>query len=208
MGNKDILLQQILQNGIKQLNLKLSVPIRQKLIDYVLLLYKWNKTYNLTSIRNPEEIMTRHILDSLAIVPYIHGKRILDVGTGAGLPGIPLALALPKKQFVLLDSNNKKVRFLTQAKLLLKINNVAIVQERVEKYFPEQKFDSIITRAFSSLRNILKKIKQLYNPGAYLLAMKGKYPEQELQEINKSVIVHKIEVPGLDAERNLVCLKL
>jgi 16S rRNA (guanine527-N7)-methyltransferase len=152
--------------------------------------------------------MTRHVLDSLAIMPYIHGKRILDVGSGAGLPGIPLALALPKKQFILLDSNNKKIRFLTYAKSVLKITNVAVVQERVEKYFPGQKFDSVITRAFSSLRNILYKTKHLYNTGGYLLSMKGKYPEQELQEIDKSVIVRKIEVPGLDAERNLVCLKL
>jgi 16S rRNA (guanine527-N7)-methyltransferase len=204
----NIQLQQILQKGIKQLKLKLPKATQQKLIDYVLLLHKWNKTYNLTAICTPEEIMTRHILDSLAIVPYIHGQRILDVGTGAGLPGIVLALALPKKQFVLLDSNNKKIRFLIHAVSVLKIKNVEIVQERVEKYFPEQKFDSIITRAFSSLQNILHKTKHLYNPGGYLLAMKGKYPAQELQEIDKSVIVHKIQVPGLDAERNLVCLKL
>ena len=204
----NILLQQILQNGIKQLKLKLLQPTQQKLIDYVLLLHKWNKSYNLTSIRTLEEIMTRHILDSLAIVPYIYGKRILDVGSGAGLPGIPLALALPKKQFVLLDSNTKKVCFLTHVISVLEINNVEVIHARIEKYFPEQKFDSIITRAFSSLRDMLYKTKHLYSPEGCLLAMKGKYPEQELQEIDKSVIVRKIEVPGLDAERNLVCLKL
>ncbi len=200
-------LQQILQNGINKLNIKLSLKIQQKLIDYVLLLHKWNKTYNLTSIRDPEEIMIKHILDSLAIVPYIHGQRILDVGTGAGLPGIPLALVLPQKQFVLLDSNTKKIRFLTQAKLILKINNVEIVQERVEKYCPEQKFDSIITRAFASLADTIIKTRHLYKKNGYLLAMQGKYPAQKIPELKASILVHKIEVPYLPAERHLVVVR-
>jgi len=200
-------LKQILQNGLKQLNLDLSIQVQQKLIDYVLLLHKWNQTYNLTSVRDPKEIVIRHILDSLAIVPYIKGKRILDVGTGAGLPGIPLALALPKKYFVLLDSNSKKIRFLIYAVSVLKINNVEIIQERVEKYQPQQKFDSIITRAFASLQDTVIKTKHLYNKNGYLLAMKGKYPSQELQKIKEPILVYKIEVPNLDEQRHLVLVR-
>jgi len=200
-------LKQILQNGLKQLNLDLSIQVQQKLIDYVLLLHKWNQTYNLTSVRDPKEIVIRHILDSLAIVPYIKGKRILDVGTGAGLPGIPLALALPKKYFVLLDSNSKKIRFLIYAVSVLKINNVEIIQERVEKYQPQQKFDSIITRAFASLQDTVIKTKHLYNKNGYLLAMKGKYPSQELQKIKESILVYKIEGPNLDEQRHLVLVR-
>ncbi len=200
-------LKQILQNGLKQLNLDLSIQVQQKLIDYVLLLHKWNQTYNLTSVRDPKEIVIRHILDSLAIVPYIKGKRILDVGTGAGLPGIPLALALPKKYFVLLDSNSKKIRFLIYAVSVLKINNVEIIQERVEKYQPQQKFDSIITRAFASLQDTVIKTKHLYNKNGYLLAMKGKYPNQELQKIKEPILVYKIEVPNLDEQRHLVLVR-
>ena len=198
---------QILQNGIQQLQLSLTAPMQQKLIDYVLLLHKWNKTYNLTAIQAPEEMIIRHILDSLAIVPYIHGQRILDVGSGAGLPGIPLALALPHLLVVLLDSNSKKIRFLTHARAMLQIDNIEIVAERAEKYQPAQKFDTIITRAVTSLPNIIAKTKHLYNDGGCLIAMKGKYPTQELQEIHESAIVHKISVPGLEAQRHLICIE-
>lgn len=200
-------LKQILQNGINELQLNLSTQIQQELIDYVLLLHKWNKTYNLTAIRDPKEMVIRHILDSLAIVPYIKGKRILDVGSGAGLPGIPLALALPQKHFVLLDSNSKKIRFLIYAVAVLKINNVEIIQERVENYQPQQKFASIITRAFASLSDTLSKTKHLYNKNGYLLAMKGKYPTQELQKIKQPILVHKIKVPNLDEQRHLVLVR-
>jgi 16S rRNA (guanine527-N7)-methyltransferase len=200
-------LKQILQKGLDKLQLKLSAQVQQKLIDYVLLLHKWNQTYNLTAIRDPKEIVIRHILDSLAIVPYIKGKRILDVGSGAGLPGIPLALALPKKHFVLLDSNSKKIRFLVYAVSVLKITNVEIVQERVEKYQSKQKFASIITRAFASLEDTLNKTRHLYNKNGYLLAMKGKYPKQELQKITLPILVYKIEVPNLDEQRHLVLVR-
>lgn len=196
-----------LKAGLQHLNLDLSPDIQQKLIDYVLLLHKWNKTYNLTAIREPQAIVIRHILDSLAIAPYIHGNRILDVGTGAGLPGIPLALAFPKKHFVLLDSNNKKIRFLTHAVTTLKINNTEVIQQRIEDFHPGTKFDIIITRAFASLKNIIEKTRHLFSEEGCLLAMKGKYPKKELQEIRENVIVHNINVPYLNEQRHLVCIK-
>lgn len=200
-------LAELLHTGIKELHLPISNATQAKMLEYVELLCKWNKTYNLTSIRDPKDIVVRHILDSLAIVPFVQGERVLDVGTGAGLPGIPLALALPQKQFVLLDSNSKKTRFLNFVVISLKIPNVEVIQERVEKYQPQQKFDTIITRAFSALNDMIVKTKYLFNPDGTLLAMKGKHPETELEEISQTATVHKLHVPFLAEERNLVCIK-
>ena len=205
-------LLQLLQNGCGVLSLKLSEDAQKKLIDYVFLLKKWNQTYNLTAIDDPEEIILHHILDSLAVTPYIKGMNILDVGTGAGLPGIPLALALPDKHFVLLDSNNKKTRFLFYVITTLKISNVEIINQRVENYNPQKTnsfdgFDIIITRAFSSLQDILKKTKRLYNSNGCLLAMKGKVPKEEIEEINYPVIVYNLNIPGLQKERHLIVIE-
>jgi 16S rRNA (guanine527-N7)-methyltransferase len=197
-------LTKLLTNGIELLNLSIPITTQQKLLEYITLLQKWNKTYNLTAITDAKEIVIRHILDSLAIAPYITGDRILDVGTGAGLPGIPLALSLPEKQFVLLDSNSKKIRFLIYVKATLKITNIEIIHKRVEEYLPQLKFDNIVTRAFSSLQDMLDKTKHLYNTNGCLLAMKGKYPEQELQQYLATV--QQINVPYLAEQRHLICI--
>jgi 16S rRNA (guanine527-N7)-methyltransferase len=214
-------LLKILQNGCEKLHLHLSYEIQIKLIDYLFLLKKWNKTYNLTAIDDSKKIITHHILDSLAVTPYITGNNILDIGSGAGLPGIPLALALQQKHFILLDSNHKKTRFLFHVITTLKILNVEIVNQRVENYTPSipDGFDIIITRAFSNLQEILNKTKQLHRYGCCLLAMKGKIPTQEIKEINqreinitnnegnKQIIVYNLTVPGLNEKRHLVVIK-
>lgn len=179
------------------------------LIQYVLLLEKWTKAYNLTSIRDPSQMVLRHLLDSLSVVPYLTGQRIIDVGTGAGLPGIPLALIFPDREFVLLDSNNKKTRFVTQVMIELNLENVTVINERVENYRPEVLFDVVISRAFSSIAGMVKATAALCQPDGCLLAMKGKYPADELSDI-PSVYEYEViplNVPGLDAERHLVILK-
>lgn len=180
-----------------------------KIGDYLALLAQWNNAYNLTSVRDPQEMITRHILDSLAIRPYLSGKNILDVGTGAGLPGIPLALTEPDREFCLLDSNGKKTRFITQAVLTLQIPNVKIIQSRVEKFFPTNCFDSIVSRAFSSIADFIKLTKHLCCPEGYWLAMKGDYPNQELAEIREELatMVYDLQVQGLDAKRHLVVIQ-
>jgi 16S rRNA (guanine527-N7)-methyltransferase len=150
-----------------------------------------------------------HILDSLSIHPYLKGEKIIDVGTGAGLPGIPLALFYPEKSFTLIDSNNKKIRFLTQVAYELKLNNVEIIHARCEDYHPAGKFDSILSRAFASIQVMLETTQHLAAVDSLFLAMKGIYPEQEIQGISgefKLVAVHKLAIHGMKAERHLVCL--
>lgn len=179
---------------------------QEKLLRYLLLLEKWNKTYNLTSIRDLKEMITHHILDSLSIRDYLAGIRILDVGTGAGLPGIPLAIVQPHREFYLLDSNQKKTTFLNQVLLELKISNVTIINARVEKYTDETCFDCIITRAFSSLQEFVDCTNHLVCKDGFWLAMKGKYPTEELANLTGefSTMVYDLQVPGLNAERHLV----
>lgn len=187
--------------------MKLSQIAQQKIADYVALLIKWNKTYNLTAITKPAEIQQKHIADSLAIAPYLYGSRLIDVGTGAGLPGIPLAITNPDKHFTLLDSNGKKTRFLTQVKQELQLTNVDIVQQRVTDYQPTQPYTSVISRAFATIYDMLVASKHLVCHQGRILAMKGTQPTAELQKIPagfKLVGVHAIDVPGLNAQRCLV----
>jgi 16S rRNA (guanine527-N7)-methyltransferase len=205
-------LLKILQNGCEELHLHLSSEVQIKLIDYLLLLKKWNKTYNLTAIDDPRKMITHHLLDSLGVASYILGNNILDVGSGAGLPGIPLALALPQKHFVLLDSNLKKTRFLFHVVTTLKIANIEVVNQRVEMYNPKitnnfNGFDVIITRAFSAIQDMLNKTRHLYNANGCLLAMKGKIPTKEIENINKNVMVYNLTIPGLNEERHLVVIQ-
>lgn len=197
-----------LQTGLDTLNLSLSAQVQERLIQYVQLLIKWNRVYNLTSVRKPEDIIVRHILDSLTVVPYLQAKRVLDVGTGAGLPGIPLAFACPDIQFVLLDSNNKKIRFVRQALSELGLTNVEAEQLRIEEYKPDIKFDAVISRAYSSVLEMLEQSRRLLNPGGRVLAMKGVYPLAEMEVLDKGAApeVVSLKVPGLDAERHLVML--
>ena len=208
-----------LSEGLALLGLTVSSENQKKIIDYVNLMIKWNRAYNLTSVREPSEILTRHIFDSLAAGAHLHGENIIDVGSGAGLPGIPLALAYPDKQFTLLDSNGKKARFLFHVQHALDIPNVFVVNERVEGYqkFNDLKpgarlrrFDTIISRAFSSLRDMLYNTEHLCETEGMFLAMKGVYPLTELHELPAEFNLHevlKLDVPFLSGERHLVKIK-
>jgi len=202
-------LSTLLARGLEQMNLPLPPQTQAKLLGYLALLAKWNRVYNLTAVRDPTQMVMRHLLDSLSVVPYIKGSRVLDVGTGAGLPGIPLALALPDVQFVLLDSNRKKTRFVTQAVADLGLSNVTVEACRIEDYRPGESFDTVISRAFSELVEMLTATGRLCRAGGVMLAMKGEYPAQELAGVPEgfaAATVHPLIVPGLDAKRHVVCV--
>lgn len=199
-----------LAEGLKGLGLELDPDRRARLLDYLALLVKWNRAYNLTAVRAPAQMVTLHLLDSLSILPFVRGSRILDVGAGAGLPGIPLAIAAPQRRYVLLDSNGKKVRFLRQAIMTLALGQAAAVQARVESYRPEEPFDTVISRAFASLRDFAALAGRHCTADGRLLAMKGQYPQEELAELPgdwRVVQVHRLQVPGLEAARHLVELR-
>ena len=165
------------------------------------LIEKWNKAFNLTAIRDQDEILRLHILDSLTVLPFITGEKIIDVGTGAGLPGIPLAIFMPSVQFTLLDSNSKKTRFVQQAILELKLKNVEVVHGRVENLARNGEYDAVLSRAFASLSDIMHLTDYLLQPEGVLIAMKGQIPVQELKNITRSYSVKSIVVPGVEAER-------
>lgn len=177
-------------------------------MDYLRLLAKWNSAYNLTAIRDPEDMVARHVLDSLVVLPYLAGPRVLDIGTGPGLPGIPLAVARPDLSFTLLDANAKKTRFVTQAIGELALKNVEVVQTRVENYRPAQKFDTLVSRAFASIADMLAGSRHLCAAHGRILAMKGVFPEEELAAVPAEFAteVVALQVPGLMAERHLVIL--
>jgi 16S rRNA (guanine527-N7)-methyltransferase len=200
----------ILQRALGANGYDFSRTLTQQLLSYLELLGRWNEVFNLTSINDLEEQVWLHIIDSLSIGNYLHGSRVIDVGTGAGLPGIPLALTYPDKHFVLLDSNSKKTRFLTQVILELKINNIEVVHARCEDYKTANLFDSILSRAFSSIAVMLEKTRSLAAPDGQFLAMKGVYPQEELDALPSGfelLGVHKLIIKGLAAERHLVCIK-
>ncbi|MFU8797261.1 MAG: 16S rRNA (guanine(527)-N(7))-methyltransferase RsmG [Gammaproteobacteria bacterium] len=199
-----------LAHGLDALQLPLSEVTQTALITYVELLNKWNKAYNLTAIRNPIDMIPLHLLDSLAIGPYLQGDRLIDIGTGPGLPGIPLALAYPAKHFFLLDSNGKKTRFLTQAQLTLGLKNITIVQDRAENFTITPLFDCVISRAFASLTDMLKMTYHLCSSTGRFLAMKGQYPESEINHLPPGFSlehVYTLTVPLVEAQRHLVILK-
>ncbi len=203
-------LHTLLTQGTQDLQLSLSSATLDRLIDYVVLLNKWNKVYNLTSIKEPSTMLTRHLLDSLSIAKYLNKKgSIIDVGSGAGLPGIPLALCFPEKQFTLLDSNRKKTRFLTQAVAELRINNASVLQSRVESLKNTTHFDCILTRAFAPLSAMIEATKHLCGPGGCIFAMCGAPPSQEeLERITDwSFKVYPLQVPNLNEQRHLVILQ-
>lgn len=182
----------------------------QQLQDYLQLMQRWNKVYNLTAVRDPAQMQLLHLGDSLSVAPYIRGANCLDVGSGAGLPGIPLAITQPERQFTLLDTNGKKTRFMQQAVLELGLKNVRVVQARVERWQPATLFDAIISRAFASLQDFVSFTAHHLQEGGILYAMKGRYPDSELAELPAGWMVtaqHSLHVPGLDAERHLLELQ-
>lgn len=199
-----------LQQGIQALALNVSDRVQAQLLTYVDLLVKWNQVYNLTAVRHIEQMIPKHLLDSLAVLPYLRGPDLLDVGSGAGLPGLVLAIACPQQRWVLLDSQTKKIRFLRQVVLTLQLSNIAIIQARVETFQPNQLFDTIICRAFAKLRVFYQQTLHLGSPTGRWLAMKGHYPKVELAEMAGLPISIKqvvLPIPQLQAERQLVILQ-
>jgi 16S rRNA (guanine527-N7)-methyltransferase len=203
--------QAILQQGISAAALPIPDQVQQKLLDYLALMQKWNKVHNLTAVRDADEMVTLHLLDSLVVLPHIDAKHLLDVGSGAGLPGIPLAICLPDLQVTVIDSNSKKVSFMRQAKAELGITNLEVLGGRVEDIAPARKFEIIISRAFSDLSLFISLTHHLLDAQGKWLAMKGVYPEAELADLleKTGVTASKVEVlnvPGLDAQRHLAFL--
>ncbi|MCF2858438.1 16S rRNA (guanine(527)-N(7))-methyltransferase RsmG [Pseudoalteromonas sp. SMS1] len=194
---------------LSKTDITLTENQKQQLVDYVGLLDKWNKAYNLTSVRDPKEMMVKHILDSLVVAPHLKGKHYIDVGTGPGLPGIVLAIALPDTEFVLLDSLGKRVRFLTQVKHALGLKNVTPVQSRVEEYQPSVKLDGVLSRAFASLQDMVQWCTHLIDTSGRFLALKGMYPQDELNSLPDGISLEQnitLQVPNLEGERHLIIL--
>lgn len=203
---------QELSTGARQLGVELSEAQHAQLLAYLALLIKWNKAYNLTAVRNPDEMVSRHLLDSLSVMPFIHSdtERWLDVGSGGGMPGIPLAILHPHKQVTVLDSNGKKTRFLTQVKLELKLDNLQVTHSRVEAFQPEQPFSGIVSRAFSSMENFTNWTRHLGDAQTQWLAMKGLHPADELVALPADFKVDSeqaLTVPGCQGQRHLLILR-
>jgi 16S rRNA (guanine527-N7)-methyltransferase len=178
----------------------------ESLIAFLSLIQRWGKAYNLTAIRDMSKAIDLHLLDSLTVSPFLDGRRVLDVGTGAGLPGIPLAIVHPDKRFVLLDSSAKKIRFVRHAIMELGLVNVEAVASRVEDYRPSVGFDLVLARAFASLSDIRSMVAHLLGPGGRVLALKGRYPRDEVAAIQGGLDlrVHALAIPGLAVDRHLV----
>lgn len=199
-----------LRTGAETLDLVLDSSKIARFLAYLQQFIKWNNAYNLSAIRDPEQIVSKHLLDSLSVAKHIEGSRFIDVGTGGGLPGIPLAIVFPEKTFTLLDSNGKKTRFLFQVRQLLELGNVEIVDQRVESYRPDPLYDGVITRAFSSLKIMTESCRHLLKDEGRFWAMKGVFPRDELRELEKRYIVEAtfgLEVPGVEGERTLVVIR-
>ncbi|UPQ87976.1 16S rRNA (guanine(527)-N(7))-methyltransferase RsmG [Vibrio sinaloensis] len=195
---------------IAQTELTVSEQQRDQLVGYVAMLDKWNKAYNLTSVRDPQDMLVKHIMDSIIVSTHLDGERFIDVGTGPGLPGIPLSIMNPDKQFVLLDSLGKRIRFIKQVLHELKIENVTPVQSRVEEYQPEDKFDGVLSRAFASMTDMVEWCHHLPKPSSgCFLALKGQLPQSEIEQLPQWCSVTDIKalnVPQLEGERHLVIL--
>jgi len=212
--NADTMETVTLESGLARLGIALPEGGSEKLAAYLALLAKWNRTYNLTAIREPERMVTHHALDSLAVVPHIPkrvGIAVLDVGSGGGLPGIPIAIARPDARVVLVDSASKKAAFLAQAAIELPLRNVEAVATRVEDYAAGRKFDVVISRAFSDLATFVRLAKPHLADGGVILAMKGVHPDEELAELPAGIEVvatPSLDVPGLDGARHLIIMRV
>ncbi len=199
-----------LSEGLEKMELLVSEDKQIQIINYLENLAKWNKAYNLSGIKDPSQMITKHLLDSLSVVPFVKGDNLLDVGTGAGLPGFILAICFPEKKVSLLDSNGKKTRFLFQTQNQLNISNISVLNTRVENYQPKIKFDLILSRAYSNLALFVEQTRHLLGEKSKLLAMKGLYPKQEINELPEDFIVTKVQellIPGEPAARHLLELE-
>lgn len=204
-------LREQLHRGIAELQLTLPETAVAQLLQYLALLTKWNRAYNLTAVRDPAEMVSRHLLDSLAVMPHVSGNHCADVGTGAGLPGIPLAIVLPQKQFELIDSNGKKVRFIAQAIAELSLKNAKAIQCRIESWQPEQAYDVVLSRAFATLADMAQGCEHVLSAQGVMLAMKGVYPRQELSELPERFKVgacHALKVPNEEGQRHLIEIRV
>jgi 16S rRNA (guanine527-N7)-methyltransferase len=203
-------LRQILASGIDSMGLAIDETTQQRLLDYLLQLHKWNRAFNLSGIRELQDMLYLHLLDSLVLLPFIDGQRIADIGTGAGLPGFPLALCLPDHQFSLVDSNSKKTRFIFQTAALLGVKNITVVHSRVEDYACQPQVDIVTSRAFASLSDFVLGCRHLVSASGKFLAMKGQYPQAEIDALPPGfevVAVQAVQVPGVAAQRHIVTLK-
>ena len=199
-----------LADGCAELGLSVPVETQRKLLDYLALIVKWNRVHNLTAVRDSAKMVSAHLLDSLAVAPHLKAGTVLDVGSGAGLPGIPLALLWPQTRVTLLDSNHKKATFLRQAVIELGIKNTDVISERVESWQTPHKFDLVISRAFSDLPEFLRLAGKHVSADGTIAAMKGIYPHEELAQIPpdyKLRTVEPLKIPGMPAERHLVLVE-
>nr|WP_208727220.1 16S rRNA (guanine(527)-N(7))-methyltransferase RsmG [Vibrio inusitatus] len=204
-------LHQQLESLVAKTELTVSAKQIDQLVGYVELLNKWNKAYNLTSVRNPEDMLVKHIMDSIVVSPHLEGQRFIDVGTGPGLPGIPLAIMNPECEFFLLDSLGKRIRFIKQVLHELKIDNVTAVLSRVEEFQPEDKFDVVLSRAFASMTDMVNWCRHLPKEGSgVFMALKGQASQDEIDQLPawcNVISVKPLTVPELDGERHLVILQ-
>jgi 16S rRNA (guanine527-N7)-methyltransferase len=208
-------LEQQLIAGCTELTIKISSKQTRQQLELIDLLLQWNKKINLTSITNPAEAISKHVLDSLSLLPTVHGNSVLDVGTGAGFPGLPLAIMLPDVQFTLLDSNRKKITFIQYIASKLDLKNVQAIHARIQDHRASTPYTSITARAFSDINKLLKWLPQVYDSDTLVLAMKGKMPEKELESLRDSILssqwtisgIEALKIPGLDADRCVIKLK-
>lgn len=203
-------LEESLARGVDALRLAASPGQISALAAFLRLLEKWNRVYNLTAVRELPDMVAKHVLDSLTAQPFLHGVSVLDVGTGAGLPGIPLAIMQPQRQFTLLDSAGKKIRFVRHVAAELRLENVLTEEQRVEDYGPPVPFDTVVCRAFAELRDFVQCCGSLVAPGGRLLAMKGRFPEPELSVLPAgwpAVDIETVRIPGLDVQRHMIVME-
>lgn len=194
---------------LRRMGLDLDAGRQARLLDHVALLEKWNRVYNLTAIHETERMLSHHLLDSLAVLPHVTAGRLLDVGSGGGLPGIPLAIARPSMRVTLIDASHKKCAFLQQAAIELGLDNVEVVHGRVEAHRAAQPYAQIISRAFSDLGEFVRLTRHLLAAGGEWLAMKGLYPNEEIARLEGARVIRdvRLSVPGLDAERHLIVME-
>lgn len=199
-----------LLDGLRELDLVLSTQQIDQLLEYLQLLARWNQAFNLTAVRDPLDHVSRHILDSLSIRPYLQGRVFADVGTGAGLPGLPLAISLPETTWFLVDSNGKRTRFLTQCLVALKLTNVTVFQSRIERWVPPKELDGIVSRAFSSLGGMIENCDRITRSSTTLYAMKASVSDDEMAEISPNFNLlarHSLQVPDCEANRELLIIR-